>query len=66
MAWWRKLSKPSEKLRRKPYVQLVKKLSKLDEKTRRKTGGLINEKLPKLNEETRRKADYYSLLFCRK
>lgn len=32
--------KPSRRLRKKPYVQLVKKASKLNQKTRKKTGEL--------------------------
>ncbi len=53
--WWNDLTKPSRKLRKKRYVQLVKKLPKLDEKMRRKTRYLIDEKLPKLNKKTRKK-----------
>ncbi len=53
--------KPSGKLRRKSYVQLVKNLLNLMRKTRRKTRSLINEKLPKLNKETRRKTDHLLL-----
>ena len=45
----KKPPKLSEKLRRKPYVQLVKKSPKLNKKTRKKTGDPINKKSFKFN-----------------
>ena len=54
----KKSLKPSRKLRKKLFVQLVKKLPKLDKKTRIKTGDSINKKLPKFNKKTRKKTDY--------
>ena len=42
IALMEKSLKSSRKLRRKPYVQLVKKIPKLDEKMRIKTGKGLN------------------------
>ncbi len=52
----------NKRLKKKPYIQLVKKPSKFDEKIRTKTGDLINEKPLKLDEETRRKTNHFVVL----
>ena len=49
---------PSERLKSKLCIQLVKKLLKLDEKTRRENRVLIDEKPLKLNEKKKRQTDY--------
>ena len=60
----KKLSKPSKKLRRNPYIQLVKKSLKLNEKTKKKIGDSINKKPPKLNEKTRKKTNHLYFVYC--
>ena len=57
-----------EKLKKKPYNQLVKKFFKLDKKIKKKIKSLINRKFFKLNENIKKKSIiyYFIILFSKR